>query len=349
MMTTGVQDLQFWRLNLIETISGLLGFDSVSELKDLDHPVVMMSEAGYARVTRGRDENPHFAPLDDLDLRQGQKIVLSVDTALCFRRSVDVRSASASTTGKILALDLARIMPSSVGDWLSGYTIFASDPVRKTAKVDHVVLRKAILEPVLAHCARHDCRVAAITFHESTLQPLPIAVDPNGGPFYQRRFERWVTVGVLSLVSLLLSGAAVAWTIAGHTEAARTVIVEETQKLQEKVSDIQQRLDKLKSSSAESASLVNWKRSSPLLPMVLEDLSAILPDDAFLDSLSIDGDIVSLEGLASAPERLIATLEASSRFRDVAFTAPVFRNPSDSKSRFALRLLLETPVSGQDQ
>ena len=74
---------------------------------------------------------------------------------------------------------------------------------------------------------------------------------------------------------------------------------------------------------------------------VIEELSRILPDDAYVNGISIDTGRVVADGAAAAPEPLIALFEASPHFSNVSFNAPVFRNPGEAKSRFSIKLELE--------
>ncbi len=69
-----------------------------------------------------------------------------------------------------------------------------------------------------------------------------------------------------------------------------------------------------------------------------------MPDDAFLEGMTVDGKTLTADGAAAAPELLIAELEASPLFENVVFAAPVFKNPGEIKSRFSIRLELSGPA-----
>ena len=81
------------------------------------------------------------------------------------------------------------------------------------------------------------------------------------------------------------------------------------------------------------------KKSSQRL-LLLEQLSKTLPQDAFLQSLTIDGDEIMLEGSAASPEALIPLLEKSILNSGVGFAAPILRNPNDSTSHFSIKFKL---------
>ena len=98
------------------------------------------------------------------------------------------------------------------------------------------------------------------------------------------------------------------------------------------------RVDAVKQSSTALRDLAGWKRGGLHLTHLVEELSRLLPDDAFLEALTIDGKSMVIEGQATSPEGLISRLEASPLLSNVAFAAPVYRNPADAQSHFSIRM-----------
>jgi general secretion pathway protein L len=58
----------------------------------------------------------------------------------------------------------------------------------------------------------------------------------------------------------------------------------------------------------------------------LATLTAALPDDTWLTSLTLHQRKLTLEGQSAAATRLIATLATTPRIRNPGFAAPVLRN-----------------------
>jgi Tfp pilus assembly protein PilN len=73
---------------------------------------------------------------------------------------------------------------------------------------------------------------------------------------------------------------------------------------------------------------------------VLRDLTDLLPADAWLTTLSLDGKGVELTGAASAASALIPLLENSPRLERVEFSSPVTRG-RDNKEQFRIRAAWE--------
>jgi Tfp pilus assembly protein PilN len=73
---------------------------------------------------------------------------------------------------------------------------------------------------------------------------------------------------------------------------------------------------------------------------VLRDLTELLPNDAWLTTVSLDGKGIELTGAASAASTLIPLLENSPRFERVEFSSPVTRG-RDNKEQFRIRAAWE--------
>jgi general secretion pathway protein L len=87
--------------------------------------------------------------------------------------------------------------------------------------------------------------------------------------------------------------------------------------------------------------LEKHKREVPASVIVIDALSQILPDDAYLTELRILGDKLQIVGVARDPPGLIRLLEQSSHFSQATFFAPTTRAPSESREHFSIEAHLE--------
>ena len=78
---------------------------------------------------------------------------------------------------------------------------------------------------------------------------------------------------------------------------------------------------------------------------VLRDLTELLPNDAWLTTVSLDGKGVEVTGAASAASTLIPLLENSPRLERVEFSSPVTRG-RDNKEQFRIRAAWEPGGTG---
>lgn len=103
--------------------------------------------------------------------------------------------------------------------------------------------------------------------------------------------------------------------------------VKEARALQDQISELRRQLDILVAGQD--------RRVTALL----KELSDVVPADAYLTSLNLRGDRLTLDGFARSASDLITALEKSKHFKNVSFTSPTTR--TGDKERFSLVAELE--------
>ena len=71
--------------------------------------------------------------------------------------------------------------------------------------------------------------------------------------------------------------------------------------------------------------------------IVIENLAQVLPDDAYVTTLQVDGNKMRITGVARNAAALIELMERSTRFSQATFSAPTTRSPSDPGEPFSNR------------
>lgn len=115
-------------------------------------------------------------------------------------------------------------------------------------------------------------------------------------------------------------------------------VTSEIESLKPRVDKILAEVDAIKKSSLGLRELSDWKQGSLGLPVIVEEISRLLPDEAYLETLSFDSGVIVIEGQAATPESLISALEGSDLFAEVAFAAPVYRNTGETRSHFSIHM-----------
>lgn len=86
--------------------------------------------------------------------------------------------------------------------------------------------------------------------------------------------------------------------------------------------------------------LVEQRAQRPSTLVVLNAISAALPDTAYLAQFELAGQTLALEGVAAAAPELIAPLEALPLIEKVEFSAPTLRDPVQGREQFQISLQL---------
>lgn len=99
------------------------------------------------------------------------------------------------------------------------------------------------------------------------------------------------------------------------------------------VANIQSRVERF---DAESRFVVQRKRETPPIVALLNELTALLPDETWLYRFEVKGGKVHLQGISEAASSLIARIEESGLFRKARFSSPVTQDGSTGQERFNL-------------
>ncbi|MES4993816.1 PilN domain-containing protein [Agrobacterium radiobacter] len=96
--------------------------------------------------------------------------------------------------------------------------------------------------------------------------------------------------------------------------------------------------DREKSTAAIDAARKSKNQAVPIL-RVWEELTRVLPDDAWLTDISFDEDSLTIAGFAAqSAAGLIVILGSSPTFSEPSFTSPVVRVPGQTGERFEIKL-----------
>ncbi len=186
--------------------------------------------------------------------------------------------------------------------------------------------------PVAAHAAALPALAVAIGCRPPGLDLLPRAMRSRAPSRSQ-----WVTAGLAALVAVL--GASLAVAHGDTQERYVRRIADEIRRIDADAKAV----ERLASEVAEHKRLLTLLRSiedgSLRTLTVLEDLTNLVPADAWLQAVSMDRQGVELTGQATAASQLIPLLEGSSVLQRVEFTSPVTR--AQGKEQFRLRATWE--------
>lgn len=337
-------------------LRSLLRYEPFVELSALPRTVLAIGESGstlYRDVNLARPLTAQV-PVQHSEssagiiafLSKGEEIVISISIERCFSRHVKLPQNALAKVEKILDLDIARITPFSRQDVFSGWIAHAPDTASSPLNVEHILIQKAFVADVLDAVQRSGARSIGFIVHDTSGMPKPMALSRDGGLFGLVQMRTWCRITGASLGVLMSAALVFSAVIFLRQSHGLSEVQVQTQGLEKVVAEVRHRLDVIKSSSAELSALQVRNAAVADRLAIIEEMSRILPDDAFLDAMVIDANQVNIDGNANSPEQLIAALEASPMFQNVSFSSANFKNPGDAQSHFSVKLDLEPPRSG---
>ena len=138
---------------------------------------------------------------------------------------------------------------------------------------------------------------------------------------------------------VVLAVGAVAIPIIRHQNALDALSTQ-TAAARSEAATVRQAVEASQAASAQIAAMGRLLQARVPLARIMEELTAVMPDSAWVSDLRIDGDVVEFTGFAKSAASLVAPLENSPLFMQASLTSPVVLDSTEDKERFSMRLRL---------
>jgi general secretion pathway protein L len=259
-------------------------------------------------------------------------LLLRADRALA--RTLALPPAAAADLRAALAFELERQTPFRAEEVWLGWRAEAGD--EDALRVRLVVARRSDVASALQRLAERGLQAEAVEV-EGELG-LRLEVPSLAG---RRKGVGWLNLGLAALLVALGTAAlaAPAW----RAERERAALMQE-------IAALRPAVDRALALRAESDRLlgdaervVRAKGEAPVATRLLEEMSRVLPDDAWLGQFNVAEGKVEIEGVAASAAALVRAIEASPLFGAVQYRAPVSADAVTRMERFQFAVELERP------
>lgn len=257
----------------------------------------------------------------------------------CFSRTVQLPAQAEGDFRRILDLDMERTTPFRIGEVLTAFHIPANTgTARGKRAVHHLILKRRTLDPLLEELRDLGREPAfADCWDEAGRAGLPIdflaAMRPQDN--HPTRLRLRTVFGFAALL-----GASALAVFALRHEAALAALQAHAVAARAEAASVRTALEASETAATRIAALSRRLRYRLAVAAIIEELTAILPDSAWISDLRIDGAVVEFNGFAKSAAALIPLLEASPLFAEAALTSPVVLDSNEDKERFSARLHL---------
>ena len=255
----------------------------------------------------------------------------------CFARRVELPAAARKDYPSILRLDLERATPFRVGDVYTSHYVENTIAESGKLKVRQLVVKRGTLDRVTADIESLGLRVSfADCWSDDGKTALPVNFLESHPSLRSPPRRPLRLTGLLVLAALLLACSAVFLVVQKH-DSALEQLQNETVRAKAKAQNVRRILDQSEAAIAEVTSLRRMKLGSIPVVQILEELSRLLPDSAWLADLRIEGDTVEISGLAKSGAGLLPILERSAQFVDATLASPLTLDPREDRERVSVR------------
>lgn len=276
----------------------------------------------------------------DLSRGTGLPLTLCLPRDQVFRTRLRLPQEARANLAEIVAADLQRATSFAPEELAIDQRILGRDAATRSLVVAVAAAPRAALHDAMERLGLEGLAAAAIDVEEEegTASPgagFQLAGAPARGAAGGRRTARALALLALALLAALL--IAPLWQKAQQRDGlqARSDALQEEARL---VAGLQERIESLAAAEREARALRAAQASNLRL---LAALTELLDDDTWLLELEREGPRVRIAGYSTRAPALIALLEDSPLFREVAFAQPVVQDPYERAARFLIALHFE--------
>lgn len=288
----------------------------------------------------GREASGEAAALDTLIAAEADAIgaerVLLLAGADTLRRSVVLPAAARENLVQVVGFELDRYTPfkASVLYYDARLTEALADGAR--IRAEFAAVPRERLDALLARLATAGVQPSRVDVANLDQELLPTGFNLLPEQYRPRRngLPLRLTQALAMLLCLLL--AAVGALPVAMDDSFISQLREEVRRATKAAKQVEAMREETEQLGKAAAFVLDKKLGQPPLVVVLEDLTARLPDDGWLNAMQIREKRVEMQGQAKTASALIALLEDSPYLRNTVFLAPVTPDPTSKMERFRI-------------
>jgi len=289
------------------------------------------------------------ARIDDPNLPQ----FFCIRSERTLRRTISLPVAAETNLRQVLAFEMDRQTPFKADQVYFDYRVRARAAAERNLQVELTVVPRGQLDQELvvlqgsgALLDGVDCWSAGSGSARMGLNLLPPERRLKRKNLRLRMNLALGAAAVVLLITVMLQSLA-------NREAALATMTQEVEKAQNEAKQVMQLRKTLEDTIGSANFLNRRKHEMPLMVTLLNDLTKRLPDDTYLERVSVDEkNRIEMQGLSSDASRLIALLQKSEVFTNPSVQGTIQPDPRTKKDRFNItlefRALAEASDKGHD-
>jgi general secretion pathway protein L len=274
---------------------------------------------------------------------RSREIVLLLPQSKVLSKKIELPLVTESNLREVLGFEMDRQTPFSVNQVYFDHAISKRDSRAGIIEVELVVTPRKYLDDLLARLAETGILPHRASPQQSAQDRNPINLLPEQARPRTRNSARHLNLA-LTLIALALLGIMIALPMLKQAQRIDALAAEVDIKMR-KAQVIQRIGSNIEELSSGANFLVDKRRSTPLVLELIDELTRILPDDTWVNNLTIKGNEVQIQGFSTASAALIPIIEASDRFHNPRFRASVISSQDSDDERFHLSM----EISGGSQ
>jgi general secretion pathway protein L len=305
------------------------------QLRTQTSPFTLRAIDGDETGASVRLPDPGHAPYPEDILQKTRDSIIEIVVplaAILTRRLAPLPSESRLYVENIVRHQLEAILPWSADNIL--HTTLVHD--REDGRIEVSVwatTRLAVAQALAAATACGASEIVIVGDGANADAQDSVAIPVSSSPSARSKISKIRPIARYAVAAVVVLAVG----IVGWTSFVRWSLSSDVAALDQAVADRRAILRRASDPRGTSGSdLDARKRQTTIAVVVLESLSAALPDDTYLTELSLDTGRIRITGISARPTELITRLEGSTRFKNASFYAPTTRMPGGTTDRFSI-------------
>jgi general secretion pathway protein L len=274
--------------------------------------------------------------------RRRRPVTVRLSDELGLRKTLDLPLAAKDDLDQMLRFEMDRLTPFRADEVYFTHRVLGSDARNRRLSLELQLAPKREIERVLEAARRFGVVPSRIELaggaeNAGMLNLLP---GESGHGARESRLSR-----ALACLALILAVSAVAIPLQRQRATVAKLQAEVTAARAEAEESLALR-DRLGQLTRSAQFLVADKTRQPLVVQVLEELTRLVPDQAYIVQFELHDQTVELHGFAATASDLIGVLEQSPLFKAPQFRSPVTQDRRSGAERFHVSVELTSKEGG---
>lgn len=260
--------------------------------------------------------------------------ILLLPPGQVLRRALALPAAALENLRAVVGFELDRQTPFKPDQVYYDCRVQRREPGARQASVELVLVPRAVLDRQLELLGPVAATLSGVDALDADGRPLGVNLLPAERRLRRANRRLWLDLGLAAAAVLLL------WLAAWETlENRRTAVAELEATVDQRRAEARQvnQLREALTDAVEGANFLAVQRErQPLMVVLLDELTRLLPDDTYLERFSFDNGQINLTGQSSQAAQLVGLLQGSPRLRNPALAGSIQPDARTGKDRFTV-------------
>ncbi len=269
---------------------------------------------------------------------------VNLDNSRVLAKIVTLPASTEENLHEVIKYEMDRYTPFSANDVYFDYRIEDRLAEKDLIKVLLLVVRKEILKPIESMVedgviALERINIISLSNANHSINDVKLLRTLSSANHHQSTVK-WLLVAAVGLIML----TAITPLIINYMHINK--LSQELEKLESTVSEVKQLQSEYQKMQEQVGYLVAIKEKNPSIIGVLNLLTEVTPDHTFVQRLSIEDGLLSLQGLSASASEFIPIIDKTGQFEDIRFSAPVTLSATDNLENYSITARL---ISHKDE